>query len=60
MLVTLSEFETGVAFVAALQAAAQVVDHDLRTLLGRDERAVAANAVTAAGDQNHFSVKCAH
>jgi hypothetical protein len=29
-------------------------------VLGRDERAVAANAVAAAGDQNHFSVKCAH
>ncbi len=47
-------------FVAALQAAAQVVHDDLCAFLGCDQRAVAANAIAASGDQNNFSVKCAH
>ena len=51
---------TRVALVAALQAAAKVVDDHLGALLGRDQRAIASDAVTASGDQNNFSLKCAH
>ncbi|MEJ0066451.1 MAG: hypothetical protein WDM85_14445 [Caulobacteraceae bacterium] len=47
----------GRAFVAAGQAAAKVVDEDLRALLRRDQGAVAADAIAAAGDQNNLPVK---
>ncbi len=43
------------AFVFALEAAAQVVDHDLRAFLRSDQRAIAANAVAAARNQYNLA-----
>ena len=42
------------------ERAAQIVDHDLRAFLRRDQRAVAADAVAAAGDQDDLAVQNAH
>ena len=52
---------TGRSLVAAAFSTAQVVDHHLcQALASRDQRAVAADAVAAAGDQHHPAVERAH
>ncbi len=46
---------TGRTFVAAREAAAEVVDQDLGAVGRRDQGAVAADAVAAAGNENHLA-----
>ena len=50
----------GRAFITAGERTAQVVDDDLGAFARRDQGALAANAVAAAGDQHHLTVQYAH
>ena len=44
----------------AVDAAAQVIDHDLGPLARRDQRDVPPDAASAAGDQHHLAVQKSH
>ena len=45
---------------AAVVAAAEVVDDDLRALAGEEQRVLAADAATGAGDDRDASVELSH
>ena len=44
----------------AVQAAAEVVHHDLGALCGEQERVLASDAPPRAGDDRHAAVQCTH
>lgn len=50
----------GIALIAALQAAAEVVDHHFCAFTRRQQRAFLADAVAAAGNQYDLAVQNAH